>query len=815
MTLRQKLLMTLVPVLIFPLLIVGGSSWLYMREAGIRLLNAQLEESLQRAEQALQAVIQSTHATMELLAQHDLTRRYLGLPEANRYAIAYRPMINLFNQHMQVKPALARIAVLDQQGRMELVAERTGDIVPVSPVRLRELYAGKPARTQWLQRDAGSQRMYFVAARKVVALGQALDMPVTADSFRGYVIVMSELPVSVLRPEKEAGELPLVLHLVDAAGKIQDSTLDMPGIREHQKMSARILESSLTRVHAFGEGAFWGGYRRLTDGLFLTGVMEGRHVAELTQPLATSIWVIVALTAAGAMLILWWLAHVHVLAPVRQIRYMIDLFKTSHALPEAITDRHDELGAIQRALHELLDGLLSSYERINQLSRFDLLTGLPNRQTFTQILEGRIRDDRSPGPGRVIALVHLDVDGFKFINDAYGHQAGDQLLKQMAERLEQLMGYVSGASGSPCRDMAARLGGDQFAVLLDGLSQAHQASLAAARIQDVLTKPYDLGGHTVNITISMGIALYPVDGETADQLLKSADLALFESKQKGKGGYQFFTEALNVSAHRRLELEQALREGLQQHQFEVWLQPKVDLVRGVATGYEALVRWRHPERGMMPPAAFIPVAEETGLINDLGREVLYLGCRALVEVRKRLKDTTLTLAVNLSPRQLTDDGLIDYIQETLQYFGLQGRDLEFEVTESILMEDRDQAWLVMSDLHALGATIALDDFGTGYSSLSYLRQFPFDVVKIDRSFVMELDEKDEAGHIVEAICRLILDLDKKVVAEGVETPGQLRRLQQCGVHLAQGYLFDKPKPADEAERDYRVHFVPASPGRDE
>ncbi|RMF13698.1 MAG: EAL domain-containing protein [Gammaproteobacteria bacterium] len=818
MSLRGKLMWTLVPVIVLPLVLVGGTAWLYVREAGTHLLMTQLEQQLQQGEQAFTGVIRTSEGTVELLAQHMLTQRYLTLPESTRLAVAYGPMVSLLNQHLSVKPQLDKLILLDHAGSIDITAENDEEAIRLGTEQLRHLYASLPARKLWLQRDTRLKLIYLVVARKIMFRQPGQDAVGQPPAFRGYVVAVARLSLDWLKGKEETDSQPLVLHLTDKNGRLLDVTLDEPGARVHQARAKKVMQNSMTRVHLFeGDEPFWGGFRRLADDLFLVGVMDVEHVRELTSPLARSLLMLALVTAAVAAVLVMVLISRHVLQPVRTMSWIIDNFRKTQSLPESVTDRQDEMGDIIRALYDLLGGLLSSYERINQLSRFDLLTGLPNRMSFTRALDEYIR--QNAGRSDVIALIHLDLDGFKYVNDVHGHHVGDALLKQVAERLEMLVSHLSlrGVSSGMCQDMLARLGGNEFAVLLTELTQAHQASLAAGRIQEVMKKPFVIDEQEIMLSASMGISLYPVDGQDAEQLLKNADLALFEAKQRTRGGYQFFTSALNLSAKRRLDLERMLHEALRKHQFSMYLQPKVDLQRGMAFDFEALVRWHHPEKGVISPAQFIQVAEESGLIQELGREIIYLSCEALGKLRTLQQNPNLRMSVNLSPLQFRDPSLIDFIQETAAHFGLHPRDLEFEVTESVMLEDQDHAFLMVNDLRALGASISLDDFGTGYSSLSYLRRFPFDTVKIDRSFVMELDESDEAAHIIASITRLIMDLDKKVVAEGVETPTQLARLRQCGVELAQGYLFSRPVPVEEVQCDFRsvVFEHPVSDGQQE
>ena len=419
-------------------------------------------------------------------------------------------------------------------------------------------------------------------------------------------------------------------------------------------------------------------------------------------------------------------------------------------------------------------------ERITHLAKYDDLTGLANRNQFRERINGMLAAMHKRK--NHVAIHLIDLDRFKTINDTLGHPIGDKLLKEVASRLKTVI-----RPG----DMITRFGGDEFVVLQIGTERYQDAKWLAERLARTLKDPFDIDGHRIDIGASIGIAMAPMDGIDADQLLKKADMALYAAKNGGGGDHRFFALEMEEAAQERRALELDLREALTSEQFDLYFQPLVDLRNGRVTTCEALMRWRHPRRGMVPPSIFIPIAEETGLIIPLGEWALQRACYEAAKWPKSVK-----VAVNLSPVQFRDRGLALQVVSALAKSGLPAQRLELEVTERLLLEDSDGTLTVMEQLKNLGVSISLDDFGTGYSSLNYLRKFPFQKIKIDQSFIAGLGEERDAQAIIGAVAGLGANLDKTVVAEGIETEEQLKQVKMHGCHEGQGHLFGEPMPAD-------------------
>ncbi|MES5486405.1 EAL domain-containing protein [Bradyrhizobium sp. INPA03-11B] len=431
------------------------------------------------------------------------------------------------------------------------------------------------------------------------------------------------------------------------------------------------------------------------------------------------------------------------------------------------------------ATHEDVTERRRTEERITHLAHYDALTDLPNRALFHEEIK---RELTHVTPDSQLAVLYIDIDEFKGVNDSLGHMVGDELLKSVARTLSGVIGDG---------DFVARLGGDEFAIVQTGVKSELEVSDLVARIYEVIRSPYQCLGHQVTTDASIGIALAPKDGTDLDQIMKNADLAMYAAKSAGRRVARFFEPAMDADARARRELEMELRRTIAAGSgLEVYYQPCVDLRSNEITGCEALVRWRHPVRGMISPAEFVPIAEETGLINQLGEWVLMTACKEAVNWPDHIR-----LAVNVSPVQFRSGTLALKVIAALAASGLSAGRLELEITEAVLIRDDETALAALHQLRAIGIRIALDDFGTGYSSLSYLKRFPFDKIKIDRCFVTDIADPQGSAGIVEAVVNIATERSMTTTAEGVETAQQQQLLRELGCSEMQGYLFSAPKPA--------------------
>ena len=447
----------------------------------------------------------------------------------------------------------------------------------------------------------------------------------------------------------------------------------------------------------------------------------------------------------------------------------------------------DETGRIVRyiGLFSDISVMKQTQDQLYRMAHYDSLTGLPNRRFFHDRLQGDLEQARRGK--EIVALMFVDLDGFKLINDNLGHRAGDLLLREVSDRIKECVRES---------DMVARMGGDEFTVILSQLKSSHSAVLVARKILKRIYEPVMLEGQELFVSSSIGISVFPEDADVLEGLLQCADTALYKAKEMGKNGYQFFSREMNQRAMERLILQTQIRQGLAAREFSVFYQPQFNALTGVLVGLEALVRWQNPVMGLVSPDQFIPMAEETGLIHELGEQVIRQVCS---QGRQWLQEglRPVRIAVNISPHQLRREEFVPMIESVVGESGFPFTLLEFELTESVLIEDNPRDLEKLHRLKENGALLAIDDFGTKYSSFSYLKRLPVDRLKIDRSFVQDLPGNSSGTEIASAIIAMSRALNLEVVAEGVETREQADFLRERGCHYLQGYYCGRPVRAEE------------------
>lgn len=468
------------------------------------------------------------------------------------------------------------------------------------------------------------------------------------------------------------------------------------------------------------------------------------------------------------------------LAPVTLTSLSLEEYISTKKLPDLPTQFTDEAGSLMANTSKTLKQL---DEVIHRMASYDDLTGLPNRVLFRDRLQQAL--SQTQRDNQLLAVALFSLDSLKDVNNALGHDAGDLLLRRVAQRLTTSVLQTA---------MPSRLSSNLFAVVQTELTSLESLVALSQTLLDVLSKPFSLDGNKVHVSASIGIAFHPSDSTHVDQLLQNASTAMEQAKRQGSGNYQFYSTTMNAQLQERLALKNELRYALERSEMLLHYQPRVDLHSGHVVAVEALLRWQHPTWGLISPAKFIPIAEESGLIVPIGEWVLRSAC---IQARawQTAELSPLRMAVNLSARQFKPDYLVEMVAQILKDTGLNATYLELEVTESLMMENPQQSIVVLQQLHDLGITLALDDFGTGYSSLSYLRRFPIDILKIDQSFVRDVTSNSDAAAITQSIIALGKSLKLNITAEGVETQEQFEYLRAQGCDEIQGYYFSRPVPA--------------------
>lgn len=493
-------------------------------------------------------------------------------------------------------------------------------------------------------------------------------------------------------------------------------------------------------------------------------------------------WLLVALAAAGLLLVvaLSWRVAKTITAPLRKLDEATRLVSAGEKVEVSI-DTDDEIGRLAGSFNAMIAAIEEREKKIVHVGLHDGLTNLPNRKLFVEQLALALARRK---PSDKAMVVYADLDDFKVVNDTLGHPAGDALLRNVSEHLRTELPEAT----------IARLGGDEFAILIDGIEPLADINTIATRIQTCFMRWVEIEGQKADCSASLGIAVAPGDGEDGITLMKHADLALYRAKREGKSCYHFFEPALDEQARQRRQMELDLRRAISEGEFELYFQPLYSLAEERLKGFEALIRWNHPAKGMVPPNDFIPLAEETGLILPIGEWVIREACH-----QASLWGNDISVAVNISPKQFSSPDLVTKILSAVASSGISADRLELEITESIFISQVEKTMAILHQLRALGVRIALDDFGTGYSSLSYLRSFPFDKVKIDRSFVTDLATGENGHAIIRAITTLAEALGMETLAEGVEDQRQLEILRREGCRSIQGFLLSRPMSASQVQ----------------
>jgi diguanylate cyclase (GGDEF)-like protein len=622
---------------------------------------------------------------------------------------------------------------------------------------------GVPApETLWTQLDKGGKRG-IIRSEQGFALAAA--SPVEAPDLIGWLVIAQPLDRNELDRLVELAPISLEASVVDAARQptwLREASAD--AVFEREEQSRFLYHVSDLAV--------------LQDGIAPRLVLRHSLAESLAAYASLKSWLII-LACGGIALVLGlsWKVARSVTEPLQQLDEATRLIGQGREVSLKV-ETNDEIGRLAGSFNQMVAAIEERERQIIHVGLHDGLTGLPNRKLFTEQLTNTLSRRRS---GDQVMVAYVDLDDFKMVNDTLGHPAGDALLRIIADHLRADLPDA----------LIARLGGDEFAILIDAIDDKASLGNIADALQRCFDRPLSINDQQVSCGASIGIAMAPGDGEDGITLMKNADLALYRAKREGKSTYHFFEPALDEAARQRRQLELDLRAAIKDGGFELNFQPLYSLAERRLTGFEALIRWNHPTRGRVNPAEFIPLAEETGLIIPIGEWVLREACH-----QASIWPADVSVAVNVSPKQFAATGIASTVLSALSASGLAPQRLELEITESIFIADVDATLATLHSLRNLGVKIALDDFGTGYSSLSYLRSFPFDKVKIDKSFVEDLGTSSNGHAMIRAITTLANALGMETLAEGVEDIAQFEVLEREGCQNIQGYLFSRPVAAN-------------------
>ncbi len=805
MKLRTKLPLVVIPLIAVPLILVGLLAFFQLKKSAFEQRHLQINALLTQLDSHLQQLIDSATASATLFADDPLVQAYLLTEDLEeRYSLMQRPLQRKLASIQKVYPSYYEMRLLLPDGYEDLRMTSTN-----LPNRTEE-EAGNPlfqtlhsavADTQvQLAFNPDNQQPALYVSRRIRLSNPAFESINTPPRLRAYLVLTISLESLLAQlnafPWPDGG-----IFLSDDEGRLfHDPTLsaEQPAwlasydlsqtIRQAESITTPRLEGRTYHHHSLHlHGNLWA-HLLIPESVLLT---DSRQVGLLVAG------VCLAALAFSTPLLLT-LIRRQFLHPVESLNRAISSLSEHQQLVQVPIQHDDELGTLSRSFNRMSRTLHQSSEQIRNLAFNDSLTGLPNRFMFHKTLARALESCRNER--KQLALLFLDLDNFKQINDTLGHASGDELLVQVAELVQS---HLRGGdhlsrpvSAGNARELA-RLGGDEFTILISHIDRDPEllASSIATRLLNVLAEPIRLRDNECYLGCSIGIALYPEDGSSADDLVKHADLAMYQAKREGKGGFQFFSAGIAKRSQERALVDQHLHRAVQAGGFHLNYQPIIDARTQQIVSLEALIRWRDPELGFVPPDQFIGLAEENGLIIPIGNWVLEEAARQQ-HSWKQAAVPTVRVAINVSSIQLNRPGLPQQMATLLHRNQLSCADLYIELTETALLQGQEQVLENLHGLRKLGIKIALDDFGTGYSSLSYLQNLPIDILKIDRSFINDLQENNNSV-ILSAIITMAHALGMQVVAEGVETQEQYAFLSAEGCDLMQGYLFSRPLPAPE------------------
>ena len=809
MRLQTKILLLLIPLIVVPLLALGWIAYSMLMGDARDRTQRQLTTLLEQISIQTRSQLRTARANASLFASTTLIQRYLGDDRPPAESEQLQAEVNeLLFSYQIAYPEYYEIRLLSQDG-MEKVRSALG--------RIKNLTADEAGNPHFIASSTQTDTIY-------TAFFHNPD--------NGEPALLVSKPLFLADAASKDGETPL-----EPNGYLQ-LTVDLGFLENHVKKESLVGKGRIVFTDAdgnilfrqqgsalpervpdelFGElrrglalakpvtGSFRGELVRfrgvkLDDWLYMFAYYPQAELLAKRNHLAITVTLITCITILVTMSLLIVVLRSLLIKPVQKLGYAAGEIGKGKVSADIDVSSSDEIGDLARAFREMGENLSHYHEKVRYVAYHDSLTGLPNRTMFKDYLNRAIAEARRNRDE--LAILFLDLDNFKRINDTLGHQAGDKLLAKLADRLSGCLresDIVSHAIADEATNVVARLAGDEFIILLPHVNGPTDANKVARRILESLSEKFTIDHQEMFVTTSIGIAVFPDDGETAIELMKNADIAMYSAKKRGRNNYQYYSKKLNEAAVHKLEIESRLRCAVEKGELELYYQPQLDLVTGRISGAESLLRWRDPELGTISPEVFVPIAEEFGLIVPISEWVIEEACRQAVSWQNKYTHP-ISMSINVSAVHFNGKELESVVASTLKQTGLNPGAIELELTETGILHDPDLAIATMQAFREMGVKLSLDDFGTGYSSLSYVMNLPIDKLKIDRSFIRNMEKDKRGAAIVSAIIAMAHSLGLSVIAEGVEKKSHIDLLNTMHCDIAQGYFISHPLPARDFER---------------
>jgi len=807
--LQTKLLLLLIPLIVVPLLALGWSAYSILLDDARKRSQDQMTTLLQQIRIQTRSQLRTARANASLFASTNLLRRYLQERRTWSDSEALRNELNeLLFSYQSAYPEYYEIRILSLDG-IELVRSALGKLDNQT-----EDESGNPHFIASSRQTDTTYTAFFRNpdnAEPALIVSKPLFYPVVGhkhedpmQELHGYLQLTIDTGFLEAHVHKGRGGEKGRVFFTDADGNIlfrKQGSKDTERVPPELfgRLQAGIADNQLVAGVLNGEAASFRGMK-LDDWLYMFSFHPDAELLAKRNQLAITVTLITCITILITMALLYSVLKSLLIKPVQKLSLAAgEIGRGQVSVPIDVTSG-DEIGDLARSFREMGDNLSEYHEKVRYVAYHDSLTGLPNRMMFRDYLNRATAEARRNMDE--LAILFLDLDNFKRINDTLGHQAGDKLLAAFADRLSGCLresDIVSHASLHDATNVVARLAGDEFIILLPRVNGPSDAEKVARRILESLAEKFVIELQEMLVTSSIGIALFPGDGDNASDLMKNADIAMYSAKKLGRNNYQYYSRKLNEVAVHKLEIESRLRRAVEKGELELYYQPQVDLATGNIYGAESLLRWRDPELGAISPEVFVPIAEEYGLIVPISEWVIVQACRQASKWQATCPNP-ITMSINVSAVHFNGQELESLVSRTLKQTGLDPSSIELELTETGILHDPDLAIKTMAAFRDMGVRLSLDDFGTGYSSLSYVMNLPIDKLKIDRSFILNMEGDKRGAAIVSAIIAMAHSLGLSVIAEGVEKESHLQLLRTMHCDIVQGYHISHPLPADRFAR---------------
>lgn len=814
MKLRGKISLLTIPIVALPLIVLGWASYVQLRDSSKKDSFVQSFAVLDKLQEQFDIQLKNAEANTKLFSNNQILSTYLLTSEDDRYYLLQPLLLREFKTYQETYPDYYEIRVLlpdgfedtrlinrdipnqteeeSESNIFQKITKHQRDVVSFIQINPDNhdvaIYVSRPI----LLRDKSVEslstkptlRGYLSITVSIDRLIENITQEALGD--KGYLFVSDNQDEFLIRPEK--------LYMKGVGSRLSDNYTDKTISRDLHRMA----EKEQLQIY-FARHQDEAGYlitKSVYDNFLLNAWLPVAEIEKNASQLAVTVSIITVLAILMSTLMIYGLFNYFVIRPIQKLETVTKAIGRGDLKKEVNAESEDELGELAKSFDEMRVNLLRSHEQIKYIAYHDNLTGLPNRLMFKEYLGNAIAHARRED--ELLAILFLDLDNFKHVNDSLGHQMGDQMLKEVSDRLNHSIretDVMARMSDDPV-DMVARLGGDEFIILIHKVDNPMVPGIISKRILKAMNTPIMLDTHEIYAGVSIGITFYPNDADNVDDLIKNADIAMYHAKEQGKNNYQYYSDSMNNFVFNRMAMESKLRKALKENQLFLEYQPQVDVSDETIYGAEALIRWNDPEQGIISPGIFIPLAEETGLIVDIGAWVLREACQQ-AKAWQRRDCKPIKVSVNVSAIQFLKQDLPALVKNVLKETKLDPGYLEIEITETTIMEDMGRVIDILHQLRDIGVKISLDDFGTGYSSLNYLREFPIDILKIDRGFVNELNNQKSDVAIVTAIIAMAHALNLEVIAEGVEDEYQYKLLRNLGCDYIQGFYLHRPIPVDE------------------